>query len=97
MRSPGIPVEADLALVTLPAIGVVQTVAHTSAALSGLTPRRPIEMAALGMTIALAFWCGMKEISISGTERLRPGLSVCVCARVEPVTTPLGLLSPQKP
>lgn len=71
-RPPRIPVEAGLALLTLPPFRVVQTVAHASAALSGLTPRRPVKMAALGMTIALALWRGMEEMNISGTGRLLP-------------------------
>lgn len=80
MRSSRIPVEADLALLTLPPFSVVQTVAHTSTALSRLTPRRPIKMAALGMTIALALWCEMEEISMSATGGLPPG-SFVVCAK----------------
>lgn len=53
-RSSGIPVEAGLALLALPAFSVVQTVAQASAALSGLTPRRPIKTAARCVTVALA-------------------------------------------
>lgn len=54
MRSSRIPVEVDLALLTLPPFGVVQTVTHTSAALSRLTPRCPVEVAAEGVSIAFA-------------------------------------------
>lgn len=54
VRSSRIPVEVDLALLTLPPFGVVQTVTHASAALSRLTPRCPIEVAAQGVSIAFA-------------------------------------------
>lgn len=81
MRSSRVPVEAGPALLTLAPFGVVQTVAHASAALSGLAPRRPIKMAALGMAVALALWCGMEDISASGTGWRPPASFVCVCAR----------------
>lgn len=81
VRSPRVPVEARLAPLALAPFGVVQTVTHTSAALAGLAPRCPIKMAALGVAVALALWCGTKEISISGTGWLPPGSVVCVCAR----------------
>lgn len=58
---PGIPVEAGLAPLTLAPVGVVKTVAHASAALAGLAPRRPIEAAAQGVAAALALWRGTER------------------------------------
>ena len=54
MRPLGVSVEAGLAVLTLPSFGVVQTVAHASTSLAGLAPRRPVEMAALSVSVALA-------------------------------------------
>lgn len=51
--SVGVSVEAGLAFLTLTSLGVVQTVTHAPGTLAGLTPRRPIKMAALSMSIAL--------------------------------------------
>lgn len=81
VRSPRVPVEARLAPLALAPFGVVQTVAHASAALAGLAPRRPIKMAALGVAVALALWCGKREISTSGTGGPPPGPFVRVRAR----------------
>lgn len=81
MSSPRVPVEARLAPLALAPFGVVQTVTHASAALAGLAPRRPVEMAALGVAVALALWCGTREVSMSGTGRPPPGCFGRVCAR----------------
>lgn len=56
LRPVGVSVEAQLALLALPPLGVVQAVAHASAALARLAPRRPVEMAAQSVAVALTLW-----------------------------------------
>lgn len=56
VRPLGVPVEAGFASLALAALCVVHAVAHATAALAGLAPRRPIKVAALCVTIALALW-----------------------------------------
>lgn len=62
MWSLGISVEARLAVLTLTALRVVQTVTNASAALARLPPRRPIKMAALSVSVALTLWCEREEV-----------------------------------
>lgn len=54
VRPLGVPVEAGPAPLALAALCVVHAVAHATAALAGLAPRRPIKVAALSMTVTLA-------------------------------------------
>lgn len=61
VRPPGVSVETRLAPLTLTALGVVQTVTDPAAALAGLAPRRPIEVAALSVAATLALWCEREE------------------------------------
>lgn len=71
MWSLGISVEARLAVLTLAALRVVQTVTNASAALARLAPRRPVKMAALSVSIALTLWCEREEVSASATRTCR--------------------------
>lgn len=71
MWSLGISVEARLAVLTLTALRVVQTVTNAPAALAGLPPRRPIKVAALSVSIALTLWCEREEVSTSATRTCR--------------------------
>lgn len=72
MWSLGVSVEAGFAFLTLASFGVVQTVAHASAALARLPPRRPIKAAALSMAITLALWCEREEVGTSALRNLEP-------------------------
>ncbi|KAF3859343.1 hypothetical protein F7725_021742 [Dissostichus mawsoni] len=53
LRSLGVSVEAGFAFLTLMSLSVVQTVTNSPAALARLSPRRPVETAAVGMSITL--------------------------------------------
>lgn len=61
VRPLGVPVEAGLAPLALAALCVVRAVAHATAALAGLAPRRPIKVAALSVTVTLALWGGRRR------------------------------------
>lgn len=60
LRSLRVSVEAGFTFLTLASFGVVETVAHASAALARLAPRRPIKMAALSVSVTLALWSERK-------------------------------------
>lgn len=60
LRSLRVSVEAGFTFLTLASFGVVETVAHASAALARLAPRCPIKMAALSVSVTLALWSERK-------------------------------------
>lgn len=60
LRSLRVSVETGFTFLTLASFGVVETVAHASAALARLAPRRPIKMAALSVSVTLALWSERK-------------------------------------
>lgn len=64
----GVSVEARLACLTLRPFGVVQTLTQASTALARLTPRRPIKLAALSVSVTLTLWCLKEEINTSATR-----------------------------
>lgn len=71
LRSLRVSVEAGFTFLTLPSFGVVETVAHASAALARLAPRRPIKMAALSVSVTLALWSEREEMNTSATKMSR--------------------------
>lgn len=71
LRSLRVSVEAGFTFLTLASFCVVETVAHASAALARLAPRRPIKMAALSVSVTLALWSEREEMNTSATKMSR--------------------------